>query len=200
MIIATAQKYLIQKFPEKGIGVIYLWTPLLAKRDDMKPYDGEVPKSMRVDLVDAQLEAGRPIAAVDTSLSPVPLSAVPRAAAAAAKAVDAVNAGTGAGADIVAGSGSDTGVGKDPEAQTGGEKLGDGQDMTPALTPEQKHAKLVEIIGMWKPEDPENFTAAGLPRLDSLIAALGADVESRERDAAWEAFCAHSATASGQAE
>ena len=206
--MTTTAKYLIQTFPEKGIGRIFLWTPLLAKRDDMKPYDGVPPKSMRVSLVGAQPEAERPIAAfktsvedagktVDTSLSPVPLSAVPRAAAAVTKAVDGVKAGTDAGAN------TDAGVGKEPETQgsPAGESDGnitEGQDLTPSFTPEQKHARLVEIIGTWNPDDFEHFTTAGLPRLDSLMKALGADVEGTERDAAWEAFCAHHATSSGQ--
>lgn len=46
----AAPKYLIQKFPRKGIGRLFLRTDALASRADMFPYVGPVPASMQVKL------------------------------------------------------------------------------------------------------------------------------------------------------
>ncbi len=220
----TTPKYLIKKFPEQGIGIIHLWTPLLSKRSDMTVYNGVPPSSMRVKLTlensgsdtthMIDLDDFPPDDSIFSPNTPSllgadhPISAVPGIAATAAKEVDAVHTSTSTGADIAAGADAD--AGKEPEALKTPGSAGDaawgasenpdnGRDLTPCFTPEQKHARLVEIIGTWEPGDPERFTNSGLPRLDSLMAALGADVETRERDAAWAAFTAR-ATGSGQAE
>lgn len=183
-------KYLIQKFPEQNIGVIHLWTLALSKRGDMQAYDGVPPVSMRVELVDAQPVAVKPVLMKTSgefsgresyATFPPETPSLPGQPASAVPAKTTPDDQASAGSPSVETDVADA----VPVAEA---PVKDAQDMTPVLTPEEKHMRLVHIIGKWPAGDPEYFTTTGLPRLDSLIADLGADVETRERDAAWTAF------------
>lgn len=194
-----APKYLIQKFPKKGVANIYAYTEALASRTDMEPYAGPVPPSMRIDL-------NKPVTAakvVPFGVSPElghdacypVVSAVPAAVVLeptveapkepdANKIPDAPDSSVPGAPQGVSGEGGDPAVpggypSKDPEE--GSEKS---ISLIPKYTPEQKLAKLVEVMGKLKPED---FTGTGLPKVDNLMLALGGvDVSAVERDAAWK--------------
>lgn len=158
-------KYLIQKFPQLNLGRIFLHTDALAKRPDMSAYDGPVPATMQVQL--------------DTDTQPVSQQPMTGASVTSEQPVSAVPVENAQGSEVAAVSEEDGDKGEDGT---------DGQNMTPVLTPEEKHAKLVQAISTLNPDDSAHFTDAGMPRVDVLMAALGMDVEGKEREAAWKAF------------
>jgi len=157
-------KYLIQKLPTKGIGIIYLWTAALAKRADMHPYEGALPKTMRINLSELNsLTSVRSSADPSTALPEEPAIGGPGAIVAV---VDA-DAGEAGGVVVI---------------DTDEKPL----SLIPELGAEEKHAKLVKIMAAMDAGNDEHFDAAGMPRIDFLIMALdGADVSSAERDAAF---------------
>lgn len=178
-------KYLIQRFTEQGIGRIFIATEVLLTRADMHPYDGPVPEGMIVKIGEAALEGPRLAphkmdfetgASTATETKPMVDPFPPETTQ------EYPGAAPDAKIDITA-------VEDDPpmadlddvEAPT---------PVTPDLSPNDKIAKLVEIMENKTlfPQDDDHYTGQGLPRIDALIHALGADVQSAERIKAYEIF------------
>jgi hypothetical protein len=184
-------KWLIQKFPQKGIGRIFAYTKSLAVRNDMAIFDDDPPKSMVVHLNNGQPEKEKfkPVPyKVSSEFSnrgsyaclPPETPSLPGSASAATAVLTAVPEETTETAM------PEIAMPETVSDEPGGETA---PNLIPTYTPEQKMEKLVKAIGSFKAGSEEHFTTQGLPRVDALILALdGCDVTTPERDKAWKLF------------
>jgi len=170
-------KYLVQKFTEKGIGRLFIATPQLEERVDMHPWDGEVPANMIVKIgapVVKQPARAPLLMKMDIGMDAHGFVESPETTTGAEVPTTAsiINHGANSTETVV----PDEAPTPDPDPTESPVSL------VPTFTPEQKIAKIVEVIGKFTPGNKEQFTEGGLPRIDALIDALGgADVSAPER-------------------
>jgi hypothetical protein len=183
-----APKWLIQKFPQKGIGRIFAYTKSLAVRNDMAIFDDDPPKSMVVHLNNGQPEKEKfkPVPYKVSSESGHNACYPPETPSLPGSASAATTTQTTVPEEITESAMPEIAMPETVPDEPGGEAA---PSLIPTYTPEQKMEKLVKAIGSFKEGSDEHFTTQGLPRVDALILALdGCDVTTPERDKAWKLF------------
>lgn len=53
---------------------------------------------------------------------------------------------------------------------------------------DDKIQRICDAIAILDPDDPDQFTNAGLPQVDALEEVMGEDITAAERDAAWAQY------------